>query len=244
MAWLSSSQNARSSWPGAMPRSRQISAMTAPTGRRRTSAAISSSVGRHARRGTSLWSAGWGSGWASGGAICRAARGPLAAGSRTDAGVRSRPRAARWRSLGFEGRGSAQAIGDAGEDDREVGGAEGSGEHGETWGGSALLDRAGELLAVVDQFADEAEDSAEGGGQGRVPRGGSGSLVGAGAWAATEMNVNKSMEAALSRKYFLRRQLAGAAAWARHLGTLGPRQPSAQEAPHIPAESRAAWQTA
>ena len=41
MAWQSSSQNGRSQSPGLMPRSRQMSTMTAPTGRRRTSAAIS-----------------------------------------------------------------------------------------------------------------------------------------------------------------------------------------------------------
>ena len=49
-----------------------------------------------------------------------------------------------------------QAIGDAGEDDGEVGGAEGSGEEGEAGGGRAKLDRGGELLAIVDQFADGA----------------------------------------------------------------------------------------
>jgi len=63
---------------------------------------------------------------------------------------------------GFQCGGTAQAIGDAGEDDREIGGAEGSGEQGEAWGGSAKLNRAGELLAVVDQFADDAENAADG----------------------------------------------------------------------------------
>src|SRR5579871_6013830 len=51
MAWLNSSQNARSNWPGVRPRSWQISTMTAPMGWRRTSAAISASVGRWARNG-------------------------------------------------------------------------------------------------------------------------------------------------------------------------------------------------
>ena len=83
----------------------------------------------------------------------------------------------RWREVlaaggataerGFEGRGATQAAGDAGEDGGEVGGAEGSGEEGEAWGGGALLDRGGEVLAVVDQLADQAEDAAEGGGHGR-----------------------------------------------------------------------------
>ena len=60
-----------------------------------------------------------------------------------------------------------QATGDAGEDDGEVGGAEWFGEEGEAWGGGALLDRGRELLAVVDQFADEAEDAVEAAGCGR-----------------------------------------------------------------------------
>ena len=115
-----------------------------------------------------MWSAGWGSGWASGGADLPSGAWP-ACGGHADG---------RWREVlaaggapakpGFQGRGAAQAIGDAGEDDGEIGGAEGSGEQGEAWGGSALLDRAGELLAVVDQFADEAEDAADGGGDGRA----------------------------------------------------------------------------
>ncbi len=83
-------------------------------------------------------------------------------------GVRSWPRVGAPAEPGFQGRGAAQAIGDAGEDDGEIGGAEGSGEEGEAWGGGALLDGAGELLAVVDQFADDAEDAAEGGGHGCV----------------------------------------------------------------------------
>ena len=39
----------------------------------------------------------------------------------------------------FERRRPAQAAGDAGEDDREVGGAKGAGEQGESWGRGALL---------------------------------------------------------------------------------------------------------
>ena len=66
---------------------------------------------------------------------------------------------------GFQHRGTPQATGDAGEDDGDIGGAEGSGEEGEAWGASALLHRGGELLAVVDQFAHEAEDAAEAGGR-------------------------------------------------------------------------------
>ncbi len=64
----------------------------------------------------------------------------------------------------FQGRGEAQAIGDASEDGSDIGGAEGSGELGEARDGGTLLNRDGELLAVVDQFADEAEDAADAGG--------------------------------------------------------------------------------
>ncbi len=171
MAWLSSSQNARSSWPGVMPRSRQISAMTAPTGRRRTSAAISSSVGRRARRGSSGWLAGWSSGWALGGAGCGEARGPRAAGRRMGAGVRFWPLAARRQSAASRAAARRRPLAIRARMAAEIGSAEGSGEQGEVWGGGALLDRAGDLPAVVDQFADEAEDAAEGGGHGSVDQG-------------------------------------------------------------------------
>ena len=106
---------------------------------------------------------------------------------------------------GFEGRGATQAVGDAGEDDGEVGGAEGSGEEREAWGGGALLNRAGELLAVVDQFADEAEDAAEAagygcGGPGRIGVCGWGGGLGGG---GHERNKNMGGEGP-SRKMFLR----------------------------------------
>lgn len=65
----------------------------------------------------------------------------------------------------FQRRGAPQASGDAVEDGGEVGGAEGFGEQGEAWNGGAVPDRAGELLAVVDQFADEAKNAVEGGGR-------------------------------------------------------------------------------
>ena len=72
---------------------------------------------------------------------------------------------------GFQCRGAAQAIGDAGEDDGEIGGAEGPGEQGEARGRGALLNRAGEFLAVIDQFADQAEDAADAAGDvGAGPR--------------------------------------------------------------------------
>ena len=106
---------------------------------------------------------------------------------------------------GFQSRGAAQAIGDAGEDDGEIGGAEGSGEQGEAWGGSALLNRAGELPAVVDQFADEAEDAAEGGGHGRVGPGRIGVRGWGGGWGGGGHERNKNTrEEVLSRKIFLK----------------------------------------
>jgi hypothetical protein len=67
---------------------------------------------------------------------------------------------------GLQGRGETQAVGDAGEDDGEVDGAKGFGEVAETGGAGALLDCGGDLLAEVDQSADDAEDAAEGGGHG------------------------------------------------------------------------------
>ena len=143
--------------------------MTAPMGRRRISAAISASVGRRARRGS--WAgvgSGSGSGWGSGGrggAAWRSAGGLPAAGIREGDGVRSLPRAARW-LCGFEGGGATQAAGDAGDDERNVGGAEGFGEEPEIRGGGALMGCGGELLAEVDQPADEEEDAVEGGGYG------------------------------------------------------------------------------
>jgi hypothetical protein len=68
--------------------------------------------------------------------------------------------------LGLQGRGEAQAVGDAGEDDGEVGAADAFGEEDDIRGGGALLDRGGKFLAEVDQPADDAEDAAEGGGHG------------------------------------------------------------------------------
>ena len=47
---------------------------------------------------------------------------------------------------GFQGRGATQAIGDAGEDDGAIDGAEGRGEQGEAWGGGALVDSLASCL--------------------------------------------------------------------------------------------------
>ena len=103
----------QSGWLGRMPRSRQMSAMTAPIGWRRTLAAICSGVGRCVRR--ALASS------AEGAAACRGARGirwgRSTSGRRVQAvGVAEEPR--------FERVGAVQAAGDACEDQRDIGGAE------------------------------------------------------------------------------------------------------------------------
>jgi hypothetical protein len=105
---------------------------------------------------------------------------------------------------GLQRRGATQATGDAGEDDSEIGSAEGSGELNEAWGGGAALNRLGELPAVVDQFADEAKDAVDGTGYARagpvrIGSCGRGGSLGRG---RHERNRNTS-EALLSRKEYL-----------------------------------------
>ena len=56
--------------------------------------------------------------------------------------------------------GAQQALRDAGEDQGEVAGAEGAREAGGVVRDSALAECVGELLAVVDEFADEREQPA------------------------------------------------------------------------------------
>ncbi len=51
-------------------------------------------------------------------------------------------------------------------DKRDVGGAERFGEEPEIRGGGAVMGGGDELLAEVDQSADEEEDAVEGGGHG------------------------------------------------------------------------------
>ena len=73
---------------------------------------------------------------------------------------------------GLERGGAMQAAGDARQDLRDVDGAEVAGEFGEVGGGGALLQRAGQLPAVIDECAHEAEEAPGmvgwdgGGGQG------------------------------------------------------------------------------
>ena len=159
-----------SGWLGRMPRSRWISAMTAPMGRRRTRAAICSAVGRWARRGSEARRRGGG-------------RPGLGRGS-----GRARP----WSLVQPGGAaehsrlkrlGEVQAADDAREDHRKIGSAEaGSGEDG--IGGDALADRGCECRAVVDQLADEGEQAA---GAAGLRLGPGGWLWGGGCgWTSTE----------------------------------------------------------
>ena len=69
---------------------------------------------------------------------------------------------------------SRPALGDAGEDQGEVAGAEGGREVGLVVGDGALAERGGELLAVVDEFADEREQAAGAALWGEVDSGGRG----------------------------------------------------------------------
>jgi len=80
---------------------------------------------------------------------------------------------------GFERGGTMQAAGDARDDFPDVEGAEVPRDVGEVGGGGALLQRGGELFAVVDQRADEAEEAVGTGGG--VRGGGRAILVGIGA---------------------------------------------------------------
>jgi len=72
----------------------------------------------------------------------------------------------------FERSGAEQTAGDTGEDLREIGGGEGCGDEGEAGedvrGGGVLLKRSGEILAVGDERADEAEDLADARGHGPI----------------------------------------------------------------------------
>jgi hypothetical protein len=66
---------------------------------------------------------------------------------------------------GFECRGAEQTAGDAGEDQRDVAGAEDAGDEGEAREGmracGVLLEGVGEVPAVGDERAEEAEDLAD-----------------------------------------------------------------------------------
>ena len=135
-----------SGWLGMMPRSRQMSAMTAPIGRRRTSAAICAGVGRRARRGSASAVAGAAAGRGARGLGCDGAAGGAASrrsalriSLASSASARCRPREMRD------------------EDQCDVGGAEAGSEGGGVREG-APADRGGEFAAVVDELVDEGEE--------------------------------------------------------------------------------------
>ena len=143
-----------------MPRSRQISAITTPIGWRRTAWAICSGVGSAASRSSAAACRG----------AARLARGLRAGGARG--------RGFRVRAVGaleqpcLERVGALQATGDGGQDQRDIGGAEAEFDGGEV--GGALLQRCGQLPAVVDQLADQAEQAADRAGRVRAGRNGRG----------------------------------------------------------------------
>src|SRR5579872_2839901 len=89
----------------------------------------------------------------------------LAAGWRA-LGIGRCGRLADWATghLGFKCCGEVQAAGDASQDASDVGGAEAANDAGEVGGGGALLQPGGELFAVEDQGAEDAEEAAGAGG--------------------------------------------------------------------------------
>ena len=103
----------------------------------------------------------------------------LAAGRGAHGGRRGLPRGRALVQPGFERGGAEQAAGDARDDFPDVDGAEVPRDVGEVGGGGALLQRDGELPAVVDQRPDEAEEAPGAGGC--VRAGGWPILVGIGA---------------------------------------------------------------
>ena len=105
--------------------------------------------------GCCVWARRGDGGWASHGRA-RDARGD-GAGLRLGFGVEAGGGAG---DLFLEQTGAQQALGDAGEDQGEVAGAEGARDVGGVVGDGALAERVGELLAVVDELADEREQTA------------------------------------------------------------------------------------
>jgi hypothetical protein len=181
-----------SGWSAMMPRSRQMSAMTAPTGRRRISAAICSAVGRPARRG----SASHGS---------RAARGARCAlracARRPGFRIRSGDTA---QQPGFERSGAQEGQRDARHDQRDVPGAEAATGESGVIREAALPDCGGKLFAVVDELADQAEQTCEATAPVRAcrPGGWLGGWTGCGGRGGHERNKNTSARR-MSRKFFL-----------------------------------------
>ena len=156
---MASCSSRQSGWLGMMPRSRQMSAMTAPIGWRRTS-------GGDLLRGGQVYDAGVGFVRGGRGGWPGCARPPWrrsASGRRVQAmGDAEEPR--------LERVGAVQAAGDACEDQRDIGGAEAAADGGGV-GEGAAADRGGEFAAVVDELADEAEQVGRAAGLGGWIRG-------------------------------------------------------------------------
>src|SRR5271166_5466919 len=156
---ISQLSSRHSGWFVVRPRSRQMSASTAPIGRRRTTG--SSPV---ACLGRDLL----GCGQASENGIGVDGR----TGGRSGGARLARRRCAGWRGSllvltgapeeepGFERGGALQAAGDAREDQPDIDGAGVSRDGEEVRGGRALLQCGGELLAEVDELVAEEEAGA------------------------------------------------------------------------------------
>jgi hypothetical protein len=170
-----------SGWSGMMPRTRQMSAMTAPTGRWRISAAIRAAVGRRARRGSA--SARF-PGCLSGGRGARRRRAGRLRFRIRSGGAAQQP--------GLECGGALQGERDARQDQRDVLGAEAATGKGRVVREAALRDRGGELPAVVDEVADQAEQTREAAAPvcARRPGGELGVWTGCGGLGRHERNKN------------------------------------------------------
>src|SRR5215472_1739777 len=136
----------QSGWAGTMPRSRQMSAITSPIGRRRISSAICSAVGMCPSAG------------------CGRGRGSVSLRRvRPGRGVETGGAAMQPR---LEGGGAQQAAGDAGEDQGNVGGAEQTAMDSGVIAEAALAKGGGEEGAVGDELVDELEQAAGAAGLG------------------------------------------------------------------------------
>ena len=148
---------------GETPRSRQMSAIVRPTGRRRISASSCSRVGRLAGSGASSGSGrrsgagrgGCGSAWGAGGAAGAVAARAPPAGLQEDEIAAAR---GTGEQHAFQRHGAQDAAGEAGEDRRDAGGAEELRDDGEAARGGAVFERCGQVAAVGEQDVEDGED--------------------------------------------------------------------------------------
>jgi hypothetical protein len=174
MTSLSSRHNG---WFGMMPRSRQISAMTAPIGRRRDLC------------GDLL---------GGGGGACGLGGARLVLGRRGLRPVRCVQTGSVADEASFECASAVQPLGDADENERDVAGA----EVARVRGGVAPVERRGEFAAVVDEFADEGEDATDPTFLGRAGRVGIGRRVWGGGGPRVWHERNKNIEAGWCKGIF------------------------------------------